>query len=361
MATQVFICHAKSDIEPTSEIIDLLELALVLPAGALSSSSLPGYSSDTRSGVELRDMLAEASIVFALVTERSAADATFAFELGAAWALGARIVPLMMDSGEVWQLPWPVRGLLAVRVDERAAWAALVQDLAVHLGVSLRSVSQVGSAVAVVAARTSMPAPERVGSETSEILSIVPIAAQLAAAGQRPVLSCEHALEAGRAISDCVWNREEGLDFAHELEGPFARFIDSLGGSWEDLRKLQDLDLWLGATDNLLDGLSASHRVLSSWYELGYEVSTLHNLASQEEPATPEAAVEVERMWREALDRLLAHAEAAHISYEELGRLLALLENLMAPTAQRDFVNISRSLDELRRHATSADRLMSAA
>jgi hypothetical protein len=58
---------------------------------------------------------------------------------------------------------------------------------------------------------------------------------------------------------------------------------------------------------------------------------------------------------------LLAHAEAVQIRYEELGPLLSLLENLMAKPAARDFTNIARSLDELRRHAVTADRLNTAA
>jgi hypothetical protein len=41
--------------------------------------------------------------------------------------------------------------------------------------------------------------------------------------------------------------------------------------------------------------------------------------------------------------------------------VLALLENLVAPRAERDLSNIARSLDELRKQAAGADKQTSAA
>ncbi|HEX2678875.1 MAG TPA: hypothetical protein VHM19_19625 [Polyangiales bacterium] len=396
MSSRIFVCHAKSDIEATAEIVDLLEIALELPSGSLSSSSLPGYSSDARSDSELREMLDGASVVLALVTPKSSFDPTFCFELGAAWAFGIKIVPLLTQTASVNDLPWPIRDAAAVRPHDRAAWVTFVEDLANLLGVRVRVASAANVALDDVTARASyIPAeqsstlrsfiPGQAGPvsaskpprETSEIITLAPIADAMAPAaraadggGAQPVsgapasgdapLSRGLALEAGRAMSDCVWNREEHLDFARELTPQFGRFIDALGGNWNDLRKLGDFDVWIASTDNLIQGLAPAQRELGEWYELGYELTTLHNIAG-EDPAGEVERKDQEDVWRETLERFLARAEAAHIRYEDLARVLALLENLIGPRSTRDYTNIARSLEELRKQASYADTMTSAA
>jgi hypothetical protein len=168
-------------------------------------------------------------------------------------------------------------------------------------------------------------------------------------------------LEAGRALSDCVFNRDEGFDFTKELDQPFGRFVDAMGGSWAELSKLQDFDVWLGATENLLQSLPDDGRRIGAWYEVGYEVAVLHNLAGQGLFDSDERRSEAERLWRRSLERFLIRAENASIPYEDLARVLSLLENLVAPRSERDLANIGRSLEELRRQAAGADRQHTAA
>ena len=96
---------------------------------------------------------------------------------------------------------------------------------------------------------------------------------------------------------------------------------------------------------------------VGSWYALGYELSTLHNIASRGATGTAHERNEVEAVWREALERFLTRAERAQIRYEDLARVIAWLENLVGPATERDFTNIARSLEELRRHAVNVDRL----
>lgn len=385
MTMRVFVCHARADIEATSEIIDLLETAVELSTGALSSSSVPGYSSDVRSEAELHQMLSGAAVILALVSERGASDTAFCFELGAAWAMGIRIVPLLTGNIGVSDLPWPLRGIPPVRPSDRGAWASLVHDLAAQLGVRVGVASAARIALDEIAASTSIapslpatPVATAASTHASAVFPAVRPDAPAQAAAPSPSAaapvsqwstlttssttfpSCEISLEAGRSLSDCNFNRDEPLDFAAELDVPFGRFVDQLGGSWNDLRKLQDLDLWLGVVDNLLDALPAPHKHLADWYELGYELSTLHNIASRGATGSSQEQAQIEPLWREALERFLVRAEAVHIGYEELARVIALLENLVTPS-ERDFANLARSLKELRRHAGLADRLHPAA
>ena len=165
--------------------------------------------------------------------------------------------------------------------------------------------------------------------------------------------TCEMALEAGRAVSDCLFNRDEISNFTVELDAPLGGLIESLGASWTELSAEQDLDTWVAVTDHLLQTLPDEVRKLEEWYRVGFELATLHNLAGQLVLDGSDAAAE--QHWRGALERFLMRAERAEIGYENLGRVLGLLENLVGPSHERDLSNIPRSLEELRRYAAGAD------
>jgi hypothetical protein len=171
--------------------------------------------------------------------------------------------------------------------------------------------------------------------------------------------TCERALEAGRAVSECVFNRDEIQDFAHELDAPLGSLLAGLGEDWDALKSEQDLDVWVERTDDLLQSLPSEASKIDDWYRLGFELAILHNLAGQLSLDGTDLAAE--QRWRAALERFLMRAEKAEIGYENLGRVLALLENLAGPTHERDFANIGRSLDELRQYAAGADEIHTAA
>jgi hypothetical protein len=171
--------------------------------------------------------------------------------------------------------------------------------------------------------------------------------------------SCEVGLEAGRAVSDCLFNRDQIDDFESELAHPLGRLIDSIGGSWDELRRAQDFDGWRQTTETLLRNLPSEVRYVEDWYQLGFELAILHNLAGQLVLDGSDAAAE--QQWRGALERFLERAEKAEIGYENLAKVLGLLENLAGPSSQRDLANIGRSLEELRRYAAGADGIHSAA
>jgi hypothetical protein len=102
-------------------------------------------------------------------------------------------------------------------------------------------------------------------------------------------------------------------------------------------------------------------RRVNDWYQLGFELAILHNLAGQLVLDGPERSEQAEATWRAALERFLVRAENVQIGYEKVGRVLSLLENLAGPRAERDLSNISRSLEEVRRYAAGADGIHTAA
>jgi hypothetical protein len=437
MTKRLFVCHANADIESTSEIVDVLENTLEFVPGTLQTSSLPGYSSDARNEDELRAILAETSIVLALVTKTSMEDPEFNFELGAVWALGLRTVSVVMDGTGGVRLPWPARELPSVSAQDKEEWATLMGDLSLRLGLVVRNTLPQSPALSPLEFERDEPsafelpaqpmaaaeaAPERAAlsyaagapdddwaadapreetpqpraadaSEPELALSVAANDSEASDAGYAPAAallqdvedsaalslsltpseppassavfarlpSCEMALEAGRAVSDCLFNRAEISDFAAELGGPLGRLVDAIGGSWESLRSSYDFDGWISMTDYLLNDLPEQAHHVQDWYQLGFELAILHNLAGQLELAGPQRSEAGELQWRAALERFLTRAEAAQIGYEKLGRVLALLENLAGPRSDRELANIGRSLAELRSYAAGADGIHTAA
>jgi len=504
MTRRLFVCHANAEIESTSEVVDALENALDFSAGALLTSGLPGYASDTHDEFALRDTLAGASMVLALVSENSLRDPAFCFQLGAAWALGLRTVLCVIDELDGARLPAVLRDATLVHAHDAAEWTELIGDLSLRLGLVPRpaattapllapssapkapstpapapalapapkapyampavelspTVTQPGfrlpvnrapepsleperlpAAAPQLAAAEPEPEPEaelgleesvdqafaRMAAEAddeperpaprrtyidelrgidapapepeaeivtsprhsyiSELQSIAeegaeeisaalsepeaerqPLATFVNVSGSEPPLStdifarlpsCEMALEAGRALSDCVFNRDEISDFRAELGGPFGRFYESLGGLWDELSRDQDIDGWADAAEERLSALPEEARKIEDWYKLGYELAILHNLAGQLVLDGTDAAAE--QQWRGALERFLTRAERADIGYENLATVLGLLENLAGPSSERDLANIGRSLSELRRYAAGADGIHTAA
>lgn len=169
-------------------------------------------------------------------------------------------------------------------------------------------------------------------------------------------LRCELALDAGRAIAECSFHRDEVGDPARELEGTFGRFVDAVGGRWHELVQLGDVELWLAAIDNLLESLPASGRAVAEWYEIGFQYATLKCIAEQGLPDDPEARAVYDEMWGRSMQQLWESAESAQLPRRETRRVQTQLENVIGPAAYRDYGNLSASLSALRDMARNADR-----
>jgi hypothetical protein len=169
-------------------------------------------------------------------------------------------------------------------------------------------------------------------------------------------LRCEVALDAGRSIAECSFHREDGGDYAGELHDSFGRFIDAIGGRWNELVQLGDVELWLGATDNLLESLPASARAVAEWYEIGFQYATLKCIAEQGLPEDTEARAVYDAMWARSMQQLWESAESAQLPRRETRRVQTQLENVIGPAAYRDYGNLAASLSALRDMARNADQ-----
>lgn len=401
MSVAVYISHARSQAAEAMGLVDLLESALSLGEGAIACSSLPGYAA----GRDPRQALESAQAVIAWVDDASVQDPRIAFDLGLASGLGKWIV-LMTDAPRVptffpWSLP---QATVVVRSDQRAL-RAMVEDVAFQLDVQPRlgpvaaeamarvseppppppssapPVALVGKSAAPVQTPAPLPAP--VFTAQYEIIDTVPPPSG-APPAQTPSpralrgdptgefdlededlvaladdmdehgVGCRMALEAGRAISDCAFHRGDGAELARELAPSFGRFVDAIGGNWSALAEIGDVDVWVGAAENLLGALSPERKHVAAWYGLGFEFTTLLDLATAGVPEDAVARNDFKREWQSSITQFRSFAEKS-IREEAALRIQTQLENLLAPEAVRDYTNVARSLDALRAQASSAD------
>jgi len=403
----ILIIHTPDQLEQASNLVDLLESSLSLDPGAIACSSLPGYA-----WAEPAIPFREANAAIALVDESSVGLNQFWFDLAAAWTTSRRVSVVLGIPELRSTLPVQLQQAHVVISPDRDALRTLIEDLAFDMGISPRmgrdaltmldemsssppppaergSASMAGPDLAAIPGGRSqvdsnfdhtaaldllseVPLPARVpqlisdGIEDMDELDPLDLVEELEPApAHAPVsrfsqtmtrLRCEVALDAGRSIAECSFHREDGGDYADELQDSFGRFIDAIGGRWNELVRLGDLELWLGATDNLLESLPASARPVAEWYEIGFQYATLKCIAEQGLPDDVEERAVYEQMWSRSMQQLWESAESAQLPRRETRQVQTQLENVIGPSAYRNYGNLAASLEALRDMARDADR-----
>jgi hypothetical protein len=413
VTSRILIIHTPSQLEEASGLVDLLEASLSLPEDAIVCSSLPGYASSSRSGVgmggaEFSALVDQLGAALALCDGPALQHAQLWFDAAAVWSRGKRLA-VVIDAPELAaQLPSQLANAPAVVRTERDAVIGLIEDLAFDLGIdprlgqdAQRALEQFSSfpppAIAASAAPAvqaseprqpepsqsyeavdTVPPPALVSDEVLEVAdleyddgeeelyevedseveaidpALAPRHSQIEAI--EPRLTCEMSLAAGRALAECAFHRESGADFAAELEAPFGAFVDAAGGSWDELKPLGDIEVWLAATDNLLQALAGTRRDVCEWYEIGFQFATLRSIAEQGPPEDVEQRAVYQEMWSRSMAQLRTSAASAGVAPREIRRLQALLENLIGPEKKRDYGNLGRAVVALSEHAAAADR-----
>lgn len=423
----MLVVHTPGQTDQASSLCDLLELALSLPDGAITCSSLPGYAlRHTAPGIEEWSAAVNAAgAVIALVDDEALCNPQYLFELASAACLNKRLVLLLERETDREALPWQLERTPTVRRNDRAALVSMVEDLGFQLDVAPR----LGDDMQAVVQQLLQDAPSGAngrgsafpGSDGVELVSprgeffddgssetttrtVSPSGTPLPLESDPPLLaepfddaeelvsdddfialeddelseipedflgedaesrlseappdiaSAELCLEAGRAISECSFHREEGGDFGTELDDPFGRFVNAVGGNWEELKRIDDVDVWLGATDNLLQTLPPDTRHLSDWFELGFQFTTLTSIAEQGLPDDPEQRAAYHEIWRQSMAQFQRSAEGARLRHADVTQMQFLLESLITPEGKRDYSTIPRSLETLRNYAVMADR-----
>jgi len=363
-------------------------------------------------------MLQRVGAAVALADSEALASPQWMFDIAAAHGRGLWTVVLLEDATQASRLPVQLTSAtLALRSDETSV-RAVVEDLAFELGVSPRLGQETKDAIStfssippergrpspsdsrdVLAASgpadtrrppargrsiddtpiatyesldtvppavsfreddrmlDSVPPPFASNDEPLELLDadeLQPIDGGLVLVSRVHGATPDMAFDAGRAISECSFHRHSGGDFVRELERPFGGFIDAVGGDWRALQRIEDVEVWLGATDNLLDSLPPGNRYIADWYELGYQLSTLLSIAEHGGLDDLAQRETYEDLWGQAMRQLRQSGARLHVSGRDLDAVQWRLENLVGPHQERDYRNVSAALDSLRELAVRA-------
>jgi hypothetical protein len=379
MIPRIFVSHCAVDHELAAQVAEFLRA--VLEGARVSESSLPGRepAGDADSLAAIKQELSTAGVVIGIITAHAFDSGEVPFQLGAAWALGKRLVLLLSPDGDAHELYLPMGHAEALVLGPDAllelASSLAGRDSGVELGTHSRRALGVlfpawggldressehpimprgnGSAITQQQwplddqgePRPSSPPPPQASDMES---GIVPHA--------RPGLpGCGSSLLAGRAVSDCVFNREQGGPFADELDVPFGAFLAALGGNWSVLRELEDLDVWLEAADNVLETLSISEQHVRFWYEIGFQLATLINLAGRELDGGAAPDGDAQELWQGSWAALRISAQHAGLEPAALEEISEMLENLRGPLAVRDYANLARVQERMRELANRRD------
>jgi hypothetical protein len=131
---RIFISHSSSDRGLAHKLIQLIEAGIECPDRSIRCTSVHGYKlegGDDGPDV-LRANLAECSVVLGVLTKASITSSYVLMELGAAWAFRKKAIPLIGPGAHFGDLPGPFKDIHALKMDDTADMAGLIETLEKH-------------------------------------------------------------------------------------------------------------------------------------------------------------------------------------------------------------------------------------
>lgn len=128
----IFVSHKETDTALAKALVECLQASLELPSAKIRCTSVPGFQlpfGETTSS-QLKEDISASKAVIVLITRASLQSGWVLFELGAAWALGKVIVPILGPGLLQSDLPGPLKEYPVVRSDDMNAAARLRDALA---------------------------------------------------------------------------------------------------------------------------------------------------------------------------------------------------------------------------------------
>lgn len=149
----------------------------------------------------------------------------------------------------------------------------------------------------------------------------------MAPAAQPQALLC---FEAGRGMASCLLQRTGHPLPAAQVSRPFAELLFALGMPHTDLQHPTAPSLWSQwARTHLQDRCPTT---ALAWYELGYQITALFELAAQPDPLDPRPVPEAR--WVEAMRTILEHTQTLQWSQADVAVLEGMVENLRGHSTQ---------------------------
>jgi hypothetical protein len=144
MSTLVFISHSHADQEVAQALVDFLLAAIELDQSSLRCTSVPGHQLQFGRTISelLKTDIDTSAAILVLLTKDSLRSEWVMFELGACWALGKIVVPILGHNQTAKALPGPLAAYPGVLIDAPDAPSRLadaVSQIATTLGLRERT------------------------------------------------------------------------------------------------------------------------------------------------------------------------------------------------------------------------------
>lgn len=119
----IFISHRETDTALAKAFVAFLCASLEVPSDKIRCTSVPGFQLPFGKtiSVQLKDDISSSNAVFVLITRASLQSLWVIFELGAAWALGKVVVPVLGPGLSLNELPGPLAEYPVVMSDDANA------------------------------------------------------------------------------------------------------------------------------------------------------------------------------------------------------------------------------------------------
>lgn len=127
----IFISHAHADEDLARAIVEVITKAFTISDDAIRCTSVPGYKlpAGVHTASKLRNEIEKTEFVLGVITPRSIESKYVLLELGAAWGLGKRTLPLVARGIKSSGIPGPLGELHWIDLTASQECHQLIDDL----------------------------------------------------------------------------------------------------------------------------------------------------------------------------------------------------------------------------------------
>lgn len=128
---KLFISHSSKDVKLATLLVHAIDQSLKVPSDSIRCTSVPGYELDL--GVlpadQLRAELSNAKLVIGILSPNSRKADWVLFELGAAWGLIRKSIPILAGGLTYKDLPGPLQTAVTTTISDLASVTRLIQEV----------------------------------------------------------------------------------------------------------------------------------------------------------------------------------------------------------------------------------------
>jgi hypothetical protein len=138
---RIFVSHSGKDIPLAEHVTQLLLSALNISEREIRCTSVPGFQLEigAHTSTSFKEEIKSCDAIIGILTENSLDSMYVMFELGAAWGLNKRVVPVLGPKFNCSDLRAPISEAHAMKWNNGPSWHQLIDSLSQQLNVNKRS------------------------------------------------------------------------------------------------------------------------------------------------------------------------------------------------------------------------------